>query len=105
MEKILLTGAKSIYRLLSMYHIQSNKGAPSASNYGINMSRAEYIQFLDSDDLMHPIKIYEQVKALDNTNFDVAVCDFKFRSNKKKHSNIGILFNSGDLHKKVIKLW
>src|SRR5690606_31994309 len=34
------------------YHRQSNKGAPSARNRGLIESRGEFIQFLDSDDLL-----------------------------------------------------
>lgn len=44
---------------------QENSGAPTARNLGLIESRGEYIQFLDSDDALHPQKIDVQVSALE----------------------------------------
>jgi glycosyltransferase involved in cell wall biosynthesis len=44
---------------------QENSGAPTARNLGLIESRGEYIQFLDSDDALHPQKIGVQVSALE----------------------------------------
>jgi glycosyltransferase involved in cell wall biosynthesis len=41
---------------------QSNSGAPRARNKGIKNSTGEYIQFLDSDDLLLPHKIKSQIE-------------------------------------------
>jgi glycosyltransferase involved in cell wall biosynthesis len=43
---------------------QDNNGAPAARNRGLIASRGEYIQYLDSDDLLHPKKIEIHVAAL-----------------------------------------
>ncbi|MEM1002390.1 MAG: glycosyltransferase [Bacteroidota bacterium] len=43
---------------------QTNSGAPVARNKGLINSRGEFIQFLDSDDLLYPNKIQEQVDCL-----------------------------------------
>ncbi len=43
---------------------QGNCGAPVARNLGLIESRGEFIQFLDSDDLLSPKKIEIQVRAL-----------------------------------------
>jgi glycosyltransferase involved in cell wall biosynthesis len=43
---------------------QDNAGAPSARNRGLLESRGEYIQFLDSDDLLHPQKLEKHVKYM-----------------------------------------
>lgn len=43
---------------------QQNSGAPEARNRGIRSSQGEYIQFLDSDDLLSEQKIEHQVEAL-----------------------------------------
>ncbi|NIK91364.1 glycosyltransferase family 2 protein [Mangrovimonas sp. CR14] len=48
------------------YLYQENKGAPAARNYGILESKGEYIQFLDSDDLLYPNKLKHQVDFLKN---------------------------------------
>ena len=42
---------------------QENSGAPSARNNGIKNASGEFIQFLDSDDLLYPNKIKDQVSV------------------------------------------
>ena len=42
---------------------QDNFGAPSARNNGIKNASGEFIQFLDSDDLLYPNKIKDQVSV------------------------------------------
>jgi glycosyltransferase involved in cell wall biosynthesis len=39
---------------------QANQGAPAARNQGLEAARGEFIQFLDSDDLLHEEKIAAQ---------------------------------------------
>jgi glycosyltransferase involved in cell wall biosynthesis len=46
------------------YVRQPNRGAPAARNEGLRRSRGEYIQFLDSDDVILPGKLESQVAAL-----------------------------------------
>lgn len=46
------------------YLFQENAGAPAARNLGLIESRGEYIQFLDSDDLLHPEKLEIHVDRL-----------------------------------------
>jgi glycosyltransferase involved in cell wall biosynthesis len=43
---------------------QSKQGAPAARNLGLLNSRGEFIQFLDSDDIMHPQKLEAQIRIL-----------------------------------------
>lgn len=45
------------------YHHQANQGAPVARNRGLIESTGEFIQFLDSDDILHPQKLDLQVNA------------------------------------------
>lgn len=45
---------------------QENAGAAAARNTGINASTGELIQFLDSDDLLDPNKLSEQVAVFEN---------------------------------------
>jgi len=53
------------------YFFQENRGAPGARNLGLVESRGEFIQFFDSDDLLHPDKLTRQVAALnDNPKLD-----------------------------------
>jgi len=51
-------------KLFLRYFNQENSGAPAARNLGLIESRGEYIQFLDSDDLLHPEKLEIQVGKL-----------------------------------------
>lgn len=46
---------------------QKNAGAPVARNHGFRKSKGEYIQFLDSDDLLLPHKIASQINAFSET--------------------------------------
>lgn len=48
----------------SRYLRQRNRGAPAARNRGLVMSNGEYIQYLDSDDLLHPEKVSRQIALL-----------------------------------------
>ena len=53
------------------YYYQDNQGVSSARNRGLIESTGEYIQYLDSDDLLHRDKIAEQVRVLqDNSQAD-----------------------------------
>ncbi len=46
------------------YVRQQNQGVSSARNYGVKLSRYDYIAFLDSDDEWLPGKLTQQVKIL-----------------------------------------
>ena len=49
-----------------IYIKQDNSGAPAARNNGIKNASGEFFQFLDSDDLLYPNKIKDQVSVLQN---------------------------------------
>ena len=50
------------------------KGANACRNYGFGKSKGKYINWFDSDDLMHPEKLAIQVKALKQSNYNFSVC-------------------------------
>lgn len=63
---------------IAIYRI-NNSGSACARNYGFTKSNGEYVQFLDSDDLMDPDKLEKQVAILEQTpEIDVCYCDFDY---------------------------
>jgi glycosyltransferase involved in cell wall biosynthesis len=57
---------------------QANSGAQVARNTGTAASQGEYIQYLDSDDLLYPDKLSKQVRFLqDHPEFDGVFGDWE----------------------------
>lgn len=56
---------------------QPNSGASAARQKGFENSRGNYIQYLDSDDLLLPGKLALQIKALLAQTTDIAYGDFE----------------------------
>lgn len=57
------------------YDRQAKSGAPAARNRGAQLSRGEYIQFFDSDDILHKEKLAKQVAVLrERPDLDMTYC-------------------------------
>lgn len=57
------------------YATQQKTGAAAARNHGLRLARGEYVQFLDSDDLLEPAKIKTQLELLESAdNLGAACC-------------------------------
>ncbi len=52
---------------------QNNAGPGAARNAGLDVATGEYVQYLDSDDVLHPKKFAMQIAAL-TANPDAGVC-------------------------------
>jgi len=50
-------------------------GGNGARNYGFKMSKGDYVNWFDSDDVMMPQKIELKVKVLLDGNYDFVVCE------------------------------
>lgn len=51
-----------------VYIYQENKGLSAARNKGLSMAEGQYIQLLDSDDLIHPCKLMLQLEGFQKDN-------------------------------------
>lgn len=67
-------------------HRKTNGGLSSARNLGLELSRGNYIQFLDADDLVMPGKIDAQIRQLaSNNRFDISICNFLLCDEARNH--------------------
>ena len=53
---------------------QPNQGADVARNTAVDASSGEFIQFMDSDDILHPAKLTECMARFDSEEIDTVVC-------------------------------
>lgn len=49
-------------------------GGNGARNYGFSLAKGKYIQFFDSDDIMHPEKLEQQVSTFEIDESEFSVC-------------------------------
>jgi hypothetical protein len=54
---------------------QANQGSIVARMTGLREAKGKYVQFLDSDDLLHPEKLREQVRTMEAGDLDVSYTD------------------------------
>lgn len=78
---------------------KTNGGLSSARNTGIQKSTAEFIMFLDSDDMIHPKTLEKQMNLIKQHNADVAVCSFQRFSDTDK---IELFSDKSDENVKII---
>lgn len=74
LKKVKKFAAKS--RMSFLIEVQKNSGASAARNRGIELSRGEYILFLDSDDCYEPKFIEKLVAAVEEHSVDISICRF-----------------------------
>lgn len=53
------------------------KGANACRNYGFKLSKGEYVNWFDDDDIMHIEKLEVQVRALQDSDYNFSVCQSK----------------------------
>lgn len=72
------------HKEIKIYH-QKIKGAPAARNMGLAAATGAYVQFLDSDDLLVPEKIQQQLDFLQKGEFDLVVSDRSVYNESMEH--------------------
>ena len=80
------------------------KGANACRNYGFELSKGAYINWLDSDDLLHENKLKIQIKELQNTNKQVAVCQSVFFENDDVLNTAGVWKSFDKLDEPVARM-
>jgi len=78
---------KSFGKRIKAYFLP-HKNANVARNFGFKKSKGEYIQFLDSDDIILPEKIEKQVEVLEKTGADMALCYWEYITDSGELKNI-----------------
>ncbi|WP_339660434.1 glycosyltransferase family 2 protein [Croceibacter atlanticus] len=61
------------------------KGANACRNYGFELSVGQYINWLDSDDIMAPNKIEIQIELIKGSNFNLATCKWGFFNDEQSN--------------------
>lgn len=82
---------------------KKNAGVSSARNCGIDCAKGEYIQFVDSDDIIHPQMTEKLVEIIEEKNAEIAMCDFLIiqENEMDKYIFTGIgKVNSGEMSRK-----
>lgn len=87
---------------------QKNQGLSAARNAGIKTATGDYITFVDSDDKVKPEMIESLLKALKESQADIAACSFteSFPSGKTKSFNRnhqGTIYDTENAIKAMLK--
>lgn len=61
-----------IDKRIKVFH-KTNEGVSSARNYGLTKAKGDYIAFLDNDDYIHPLYFEFLLKAIENSNAEMAM--------------------------------
>ena len=71
---------------IKIIKLYKNKGPAFCRNYGMRISKAKYISFIDSDDIWFKQKLEKQIYFMESNNFDFTYTDYVpfFQNNGEK---------------------
>lgn len=72
----ILRNFEIIDKRISTVYLNKNQGVSNARNVGLNMADAQYIAFIDSDDLWEKEKLQRQVSFLSNSSYSIVCSDY-----------------------------
>lgn len=82
---------------------KSNEGVSRARNTGLELSKGEYIAFVDSDDWIESDMFENMMKTIENTESEVCICNY-YQDSQKKFLNINKkLLNTDEIVENLIK--
>lgn len=83
-----------------------NLGGPATRNKGLEVSKGDYINFLDDDDTIHPRKIELQLQKFTTSNIPnlgVVTCDVKYQRSDIKRTKKNRL--QGELYTQLLQAY
>lgn len=86
-----------------------NGGLSQARNWGLKLAKGDFIGFVDSDDWIEPNMYEVLMSAIQETNADIAICDYRLVHEDSKVEKINVisssrkLFSSEEALKMIIK--
>lgn len=90
-----------------IYLVKENGGLSSARNFGLKHANGEFVQLLDSDDLIKPDKFTAQLKDLEES--DISISDyFSFidgTNEPAKHRYLSPFLSEDNYKKEIILDW
>jgi len=75
-SKNILTKLEKKFNNINVIYLDRRENAAYARNLGIELSKAEYIAFLDSDDYWTKDKLSEQISFMKKFNYDFTYTDY-----------------------------
>lgn len=69
---------------IKLIDLESNSGAATARNTGINKSNGKYVAFLDADDLWDNKKLEKQIKFMKENNYTFTFTGYEFADEEGK---------------------
>lgn len=58
------------------FYVREHRGVSATRNYALDIARGEYVFFLDSDDMIHPLLLEEMVYQMEKHQTDLAFCAY-----------------------------